>query len=140
MSEQQQTAGMSKYARKVAARHRAESKAEQTFRALNIIEHPELKPKPKVTTPPPPTRSALNDLGDRPERIARLLEEASDFIASACVLIAECYDLANVGVQRGAVFGIRESMLCAKERVALAAARATIIPNTPQPAKETDNG
>ena len=83
MSDEQH---MSKYARKVAARLKAQQSAGEAVAAIDLavrITNGEVKPQAqapkqkKPKQPPPEPRGQIGELGDRPERLGKLLAEAA---------------------------------------------------------------
>ena len=133
---------MSKYARKKALQKQQaaeEAKAEKkaalakAWNEANKINNPpkpkaEKKPKGEPTTP----RGSINDLGDKPAEMARLLFAAASMLKKAHEISAEVLSLSAKGIQQSEPRAINQSLLATHGRVENMAIRASLIPNVKQ--------
>lgn len=126
---------MSKYARKRAARIEAQGRAMGAIDFALKITSGEIKPNPKPKKPPqlpPQPRGLIGDLGDRPKRLAALLESAAASLREAEALAEEVYTLAKLGLQRSEPLAISQFIVATAPRVEAMAARAAKIRNVKQ--------
>lgn len=124
---------MSKYARKCAARIAAQGRAMGAIDFALRITSGEVKPKPKKPPQlPPQPRGLIGDLGDRPKRLAALLESAAASLREAEALAEEVYTLAKLGLQRSEPLAISQFIVATAPRVEAMAARAAKIRNVKQ--------
>lgn len=127
---------MSKYARKRAARIEAQGRAMGAIDFALRITSGEVKPKPKKPPQPPPQpRGLIGDLGDRPKRLAALLESAAASLREAEALAEEVYGLAKPGLQKAEPLAISQFVVATAPRVEAMAARAAKIRNVKQEIK-----
>lgn len=109
---------MSKYARKKALQKQQAAKEAKA----------EKKPKGEPTTP----RGSINDLGDKPAEMARLLFAAASMLKKAHEISAEVLSLSAKGIQQSEPRAIKQSLLATHGRVENMAIRASLIPNVKQ--------
>ena len=135
MSDEQH---MSKYARKVAARLKAQQSAGEAVAAIDLavrITNGEVKPqapKPKQKKPkqpPPEPRGQIGALGDRPERLGKLLAEAAAILRAAETLAEETLALSKVGLQQAEPRSVHGFLVATAPKVEAMAYRATKILN-----------
>ena len=135
MSDEQH---MSKYARKVAARLKAQQAAGEAVAAIDLavrITNGEVKPqapKPKQKKPkqpPPEPRGQIGELGDRPERLGKLLAEAAAILRAAETLAEETLALSKVGLQQAEPRSVHGFLVATAPKVEAMAYRATKILN-----------
>ena len=135
MSDEQH---MSKYARKVAARLKAQQSAGEAVAAIDLavrITNGEVKPqapKPeqkKPKQPPPEPRGQIGELGDRPERLGKLLAEAAAILRAAETLAEETLALSKVGLQQAEPRSVHGFLVATAPKVEAMAYRATKILN-----------
>jgi hypothetical protein len=133
---------MSKYARKKALqkqREAEEAKAEKkaalakAFNEVNKINNP---PKPKAEKKPKgeptPPRGLINDLGDKPAQMCKLLCSAASMLKEAYEISAEVLLLSAKGIQQAEPRAINQFLLVTHGRVENMAIRASLIPNVKQ--------
>jgi hypothetical protein len=127
---------MSKYARKVAARLKAQQSAGEAVAAIDLavrITNGEVKPqapKPKKPKQPPPEpRGQIGELGDRPERLGKLLAEAAAILRAAETLAEETLALSKVGLQQAEPRSVHGFLVATAPKVEAMAYRATKILN-----------
>lgn len=129
---------MSKYARKVAARLKAQQSAGEAVAAIDLavrITNGEVKPqapKPKQKKPkqqPPEPRGQIGALGDRPERLGKLLAEAAAILRAAETLAEETLALSKVGLQQAEPRSVHGFLVATAPKVEAMAYRATKILN-----------
>lgn len=137
MSDEQH---MSKYARKVAARLKAQQSAGEAVAAIDLAvritngevkpQAPKPKPKPKKPKQPPPEpRGQIGELGDRPERLGKLLAEAAAILRAAETLAEETLALSKVGLQQAEPRSVHGFLVATAPKVEAMAYRATKILN-----------
>ena len=135
MSDEQH---MSKYARKVAARLKAQQSAGEAVAAIDLavrITNGEVKPqapKPKQKKPkqpPPEPRGQIGALGDRPERLGKLIAEAAAILRAAETLAEETLALSKVGLQQAEPRSVHGFLVATAPKVEAMAYRATKILN-----------
>lgn len=135
MSDEQH---MSKYARKVAARLKAQQSAGEAVAAIDLavrITNGEVKPqapKPKQKKPkqpPPEPRGQIGKLGDRPERLGKLLAEAASILRAAETLAEETLALSKVGLQQAEPRSVHGFLVATAPKVEAMAWRAAKILN-----------
>lgn len=135
MSDEQH---MSKYARKVAARLKAQQAAGEAVAAIDLavrITSGEVKPKAqapkqkKPKQPPPEPRGQIGALGDRPERLGKLLAEAAAILRAAETLAEETLALSKVGLQQAEPRSVHGFLVATAPKVEAMAYRATKILN-----------
>ena len=135
MSDEQH---MSKYARKVAARLKAQQAAGEAVAAIDLavrITNGEVNPqaqKPKQKKPkqpPPEPRGQIGELGDRPERLGKLLAEAAAILRAAETLAEETLALSKVGLQQAEPRSVHGFLVATAPKVEAMAYRATKILN-----------
>lgn len=129
---------MSKYARKVAARLKAQQSAGEAVAAIDLavrITNGEVKPqapKPKQKKPkqpPPEPRGQIGALGDRPERLGKLIAEAAAILRAAETLAEETLALSKVGLQQAEPRYVHGFLVATAPKVEAMAYRATKILN-----------
>ena len=129
---------MSKYARKVAARLKAQQSAGEAVAAIDLavrITNGEVKPqapKPKQKKPkqpPPEPRGQIGALGDRPERLGKLIAEAAAILRAAETLAEETLALSKVGLQQAEPRSVHGFLVATAPKVEAMAYRATKILN-----------
>ena len=131
---------MSKYARKRAARMKAEAAASRTFAAIDLAvritegtaKPPSTPPHPKPKQTAPPPRSQINDLGDRPRRLADTLAEVVMKLREAEGIVNEIQALANTGRQSAEPLALAQFIVAVRPRFIGMVDRAERIPNKPQ--------
>ena len=135
MSDEQH---MSKYARKVAARLKAQQSAGEAVAAIDLavrITNGEVKPqapKPKQKKPkqpPPEPRGQIGALGDRPKRLGKLIAEAAAILRAAETLAEETLALSKVGLQQAEPRSVHGFLVATAPKVEAMAYRATKILN-----------
>ena len=135
MSDEQH---MSKYARKVAARLKAQQSAGEAVAAIDLavrITNGEVKPQApkqkqkKPKQPPPEPRGQIGALGDRPERLGKLLAEAAAILRAAETLAEETLALSKVGLQQAEPRSVHGFLVATAPKVEAMAYRATKILN-----------
>lgn len=135
MSDEQH---MSKYARKVAARLKAQQSAGEAVAAIDLavrITNGDVKPqlpKPKQKKPkqpPPEPRGQIGALGDRPERLGKLIAEAAAILRAAETLAEETLALSKVGLQQAEPRSVHGFLVATAPKVEAMAYRATKILN-----------
>lgn len=133
---------MSKYARKKALQKQKEAeeaKAEKkaalakAFNEVNKINDPPKPKKPKGEPTPP--RGLINDLGDKPAEMTRLLCAAASMLKEAYEISAEVLLLSAKGIQQAEPRAINQFLLVTHGRVENMAIRASLIPNVRQDEK-----
>ena len=129
---------MSKYARKVAARLKAQQAAGEAVAAIDLavrITSGEVRPKPQAPKakrpkqPPPEPRGQIGALGDRPERLGALLSEAAAKLREAEALAEETLALSKVGLQQAEPRSVHGFIVATAPKVEAMAYRATKILN-----------
>lgn len=133
---------MSKYARKKALQKKQaaeEAKAEKKAalaKAFNEIKKinnpPKLKAEKKPKGEPTPPRGLINDLGDKPAEMVRLLCSAASMLKKAYEISAEVLLLSAKGIQQAEPRAINQFLLVTYGRVEGMAIRASLIPNVKQ--------
>ena len=134
------TERMSKYQRKLARREAEAQMRKPNIMSLSIAfqrveqqkrealpEQKAARAKPK--TPPPEARGTVHDLGDRPQRAAKLIEEAADFLRSAEAVLEECYSMGGRGAQQGEPLSALGCIRAMYPRLDAVALRVAKIPN-----------
>lgn len=135
---------MSKYQRKLARRESEERMRNPNIVSLSIAfqrveqqkreELPEQKAaRAKPKPPQPEARGSVHDLGDRPQRAAKLIEEAADFLRSAEAVLEECYNMGGRGAQQGEPLSALGCVRATYPRLDAVALRVAKIPNLPAP-------
>ena len=133
MSDEQH---MSKYARKRAARLKAQQAVSETFAAIDLavrITEGKIQPQPaqkKPKQPPPEPRGQIGSLGDRPERLGKLLAEAAASLRAAETLAEETLALSKVGLQQAEPRSVLGFLMATAPKVEAMAGRAAKILNT----------
>ena len=132
---------MSKYARKKALQKKQEAeeaKAEkkaalaEAWDAVNQLNNPPKPKKPKGEPTPPKKKGLINDLGDKPEQMARLLRDAGAMLKKAYEISAEVLAASANGIQQAEPRAINSFLLVTHGRVENMAIRAALIPNVKQ--------
>ena len=140
MSDEQH---MSKYARKVAARLKAQQSSGATIAAIDLalrITNGDVKPQPqkpkqkkpkqkKPKQPPPEPRGQIGALGDRPERLGKLLSEAAAILRAAETLAEETVAISKIGLQQAEPRSVHGFLVATAPKVEAMAYRATKILN-----------
>ena len=134
---------MSKYARKkyLQAQKAEEHKAAlaQAWNEVNKINNPpKLKAEKKPKGEPTPPRGLINDLGDRPAQMCKLLCTAAAMLKEAYEISAEILSLSAKGIQQAEPRGINQFLLVTHSRVENMAIRASLIPNVKQGENKND--
>lgn len=135
MSDEQH---FSKYARKVAARLKAQQSSGETIAAIDLalcITNGDVKPQPqkpkqkKPKQPPPEPRGQIGALGDRPERLGKLISEAAAILRAAETLAEETVAISKIGLQQAEPRSVHGFLVATAPKVEAMAYRATKILN-----------
>ena len=120
---------LSKYAQKVAKRNTLAA-------AFQRVEEQKREALPeqveRIKAQPPPSRSAVADLGEMPSQAGELLKTAAQLIKDAEAILTLCYAHANRGAQQGEVLSVLGCARATYPRIEAIARRAAHVPNVKQ--------